>query len=108
MLTSDVTPIGSAARLTLEPHIPHGVAWIEFFASSDPSGAKVVPTAGTVTLAGILPGEPGYTVALTDGAIPADAPELRTWSAPFYALSASTSGITGATHYRVVVYQYVS
>lgn len=100
---SDITPVGDTITLdNLNPVRPHCFAGLQFFA--DASGeTPATPGAGTVQVnVRTINTTPNFEPTPV-GTINAAAPETLSWAANTISVRATPTGITTATHYRLVV-----
>lgn len=100
---SDVFAVGDTITLGgIETANPHCFAGVQFFA--DASGAMpVTPGAGTVAITVETINNEGIFEAITDPAITATSPTTVDWAANTTRVRATPSGVTVATHYKLVV-----
>ncbi len=99
---SDVVSVGTIITLSeLDITKPHCFAGVQFF--SDAEGAvSVIPSAGTVLIEIQTINNAPIFESVLDNPITAKAPITITWAANTQSVRATPTGITGATHYKLV------
>ena len=80
----------------------HCFVGAQFFADAE-GLAQAIPDAGTVTISVETLNTTPVAEAIPDGVIDAIAPCTKSWAANTRRVVATPSGITIATHYRIVV-----
>lgn len=101
---SDITPVGSEINVgDLADLFPHNFAGVEFF--SDDQGTAAQATAGSVTISAKTAVNPQAYDEIKDGVIDATALRTVSFAGNITDLKAVASGVEGATHYRLNLYQ---
>ncbi len=102
-IESAVFEVGSIIILSeLDITRLHCFAGVQFFNNAEGT-ISVIPSAGTVEIEiQTINTTPVFEVAL-DHTIVANAPTTVTWAANTQAVKATPIGVTGATHYKLVV-----
>lgn len=102
-IQSDVAAIGETITLDgLDVTLPHCFAGVQFFADAN-GNSPATPGAGTVTIAVRTVNTNPVFEAPPSPTIDATAPTTISWAGNTQAVRATPSGITTATHYRLVV-----
>lgn len=103
VIESDVTPVASPIVLTgVDTVRPHCFAGVQFFADAQGT-IPAVPGAGTVAVTVQTINTAPVSEIIPDNVIDATAPTTLSWAANTQQVTATPTGITVATHYRLVV-----
>lgn len=100
---SDVTAVADPVTLEgLPVQLPHLFLGIQFF--DDAGGtSQVTPGAGTVAIAAETVVNPGVFEGIGGSPMDATAPTTLSWDSNTKSARATPTGITTATHYKIIV-----
>ena len=102
-IVSGISAVGDIINLgNIDVSKPHCFVGAQFFADGE-GILQAIPDAGTVTIAVETLNTTPVVEDIPDGIIDATAPCTRSWAANTRRVIATPSGITVATHYRIVV-----
>lgn len=95
--------LGTPAE-SMDLDAPHSFGGVELFADAA-GAATATATAGTFTLTVKTGPNPQGQDTVSGGTIDATALSTPSWDAPTIGVTVTPAGVTGATHYRVNVFQ---